>query len=83
MESFQVIPMGHLMTKFEDLAHNVQALIMAKLGMEMKTYRCVSLYDLASKRHTDLMGVWRGICRASSQPVMHYSRSGDEAIYPR
>jgi hypothetical protein len=69
MGSFQIIQIRHLMTKFEDLAHNVQALIMAKLAMEMKTYQSASLYDLASKRHTDLTGVWRGICRASGQPV--------------
>jgi hypothetical protein len=56
------------MTKFEDLANNVQALMLAKLAMEMNSYRCATLYELARKRQTDVMDVWRGICRSSGQP---------------
>jgi hypothetical protein len=57
------------MHRFEDLAGNVQALMLAKLAMEMKARQCGSLYDLARKQNTDLIGAWRGICRLSGQPV--------------
>jgi hypothetical protein len=56
------------MTKFEDLSGNIQALILAKLAMELNTRGSVSLYDLAKRRHTDLNGVWdRFAARRDSQ----------------
>jgi hypothetical protein len=55
------------MTKFEDLAANIQALILAKLAMDLNRHRCANLYELAKKQHTDLKGAWRAICRTAGQ----------------
>jgi hypothetical protein len=56
------------MTKFEDLPLNIQALLLAKLGMEVSANRCVTIHELARRRRTDLMGAWRGVCRMAGQP---------------
>ncbi len=57
------------MTKFEDLPANIQALILAKLASELHGQKSPSIYHLAKRQHTDLMGVWRGICRKANQPI--------------
>lgn len=56
------------MRKFEELQKNIQALMLAKLALELKTHRCIDLRALAKKQQTDLMGAWRQICRMSGQP---------------
>jgi hypothetical protein len=57
------------MTKFEDLPANTQALILAKLTSELLGQKSSSIYHLAKHRQTDVMGIWRGICRKANQPV--------------
>jgi hypothetical protein len=57
------------MTKFEDLAKNVQALMLAKMAMEMNTHRCANLFELAKRGRTDVADAWRRICQLSGQPV--------------
>jgi hypothetical protein len=57
------------MTRFEDLPANAQALILAKLAGELRGQKSPSIYHLAKQRRTDVMGVWRGICRKADQPV--------------
>jgi hypothetical protein len=57
------------MTKFEDMPGNAQALILAKLASELRAQNSFSIYHLAKQRRTDVMGVWRGICRKANQPV--------------
>ena len=58
---------GH--DKFEDLPPNTRALILAKLVGELHGEDSPSIYHLAKQRQTDLMGVWRGICRKANQPI--------------
>jgi hypothetical protein len=58
-----------VMTKFEDLPANTRALILAKLASELHGQESPSIYHLAKQRRTDLMGVWRGICRKANQPI--------------
>jgi hypothetical protein len=58
-----------VMTKFEDLPTNTRALILAKLASELQWKKSPSIYHLAKQRQTDLMGVWRGICRKANQPI--------------
>lgn len=55
------------MTRFEDLPRNTQALILAKLAMEMDLHKSPNIHHLASKRATDVTGVWRDICRRAGQ----------------
>jgi hypothetical protein len=55
-------------TKFEDLPDNIQALLLAKLGMAASANRCATLHELARRKRTDLTGAWRSICRAAGQP---------------
>ncbi len=57
------------MTKFESLAVNVQALILAKLGLEVATEDCTNLSNLANKRGQDIATLWRDICRKAGQDV--------------
>ena len=57
------------MQRFEDLPGNHQALILAKLAMEMTARNALSIHHLARTRQTDLMGIWRSICRKAGQPV--------------
>ena len=57
------------MTKFESLALNVQALILAKLGLEIVTEECANLSGLADKRRQDIAAVWREVCRKAGQGV--------------
>lgn len=57
------------MTKFESLALNVQALILAKLGLEIASEECTNLPNLADKRRQDVTVVWRDICRKAGQRV--------------
>jgi hypothetical protein len=55
------------MTRFEDLPRNMQALILAKLAVEMDFHKSSNIHHLASKRATDVTGVWRDICRKAGQ----------------
>ncbi len=57
------------MNRFEDLPANVRALLLARLAIELKIKRCVSLYDLAKRQNTDMVTAWRYVCRLSKQPV--------------
>jgi hypothetical protein len=57
------------MQRFEDLPGNHQALILAKLALEMTARNVPSIHHLAKTRQTDLMGIWRSICRKAGQPV--------------
>ena len=57
------------MTKFEDIPANAQALILAKLTSELRAQNSFSIYHLAKQRRTNVMGVWRGICRKANMPV--------------
>ena len=57
------------MIKFEDMPANVQALILAKLASELRAHGSFSIYQLAKRCRTDVMGVWRGICRKANLPV--------------
>jgi len=56
------------MTRFEDLGGNVRALLLAKLALEINAGGCANLHELARKRHTDPINIWRGICRTAKQP---------------
>jgi NAD-dependent oxidoreductase involved in siderophore biosynthesis len=60
---------GTNMQRFEDLPRNHQALILAKLALEMTAQNAPSIHHLAKARQTDVPGVWRGICRKAGQPV--------------
>jgi hypothetical protein len=57
------------MQRFEDLPGNHQALILAKLALEMTEQNAPSIHHLAKTRQTDLMGLWRSICRKAGQPL--------------
>jgi hypothetical protein len=57
------------MTKFEDLPSNTQALILAKLASELHEQKSLTIHHLAKLQRTDLMGIWRYICRKANQPV--------------
>jgi hypothetical protein len=57
------------MQRFEDLPGNHQALILMKLALEMTERNASSIHHLARRRQTDLMGIWRSICRKAGQPV--------------
>jgi hypothetical protein len=61
--------MGIEMQRFEDLPGNHQALILAKLAMEMTERKAPSIHHLARTCRTDLMGIWRSICRKAGQPL--------------
>jgi hypothetical protein len=58
----------HAIAKFEDLPANIQALLLAKLGMEVSARRCKTIHELAIRQRTDLMSVWKAVCRAAGQP---------------
>jgi hypothetical protein len=61
--------MGTEMQRFEDLPGNHQALILAKLAMTMTERNVSSIHHLARTFQTDLMGIWRSVCRKAGQPV--------------
>ena len=62
------------MTQFEDLAKNVQTLILAKLAIELNKYQCGNLQELARHRRTGLMDMWRVVCQSSKQPLCSIPR---------
>ena len=68
------------MISFESLPENVRALLLAKLGMEMKVRTASSIHMLAKMRGTDVMGVWRGVCLRVGQQICSIP---DEVIGPR
>lgn len=57
------------MTRFEDLPGNTRALILAKLAIEMSAQRALNIYHLAKMRQTDVVSLWRSICRKTGQPL--------------
>lgn len=61
--------MAGTVTKFENLPANAQALILAKLAMELRSQHTASIDRLARMRRTDVMSLWRSICRKAKQPV--------------
>jgi hypothetical protein len=61
--------MAAAMMRFEELPANAQALILAKLAMELRVHNTASIRHLAQTRKIDVMSLWRGICRKANQPV--------------
>jgi hypothetical protein len=57
------------MNKFEDFPGNIRALMLSKLAMEMAVLGCANIRDLAKKRRSDPLTIWRDICRKSGQPA--------------
>lgn len=57
------------MNRFEDLPGNTRALILAKLAIEMSAESARSIYHLAKMRETDVVNLWRSICRKAGQPL--------------
>lgn len=57
------------MKKFEDLPGNQQALMLAKLALEMSAQSASNIHHLAEAQKTDVMGVWRAVCRKAGQPL--------------
>ena len=57
------------MLRFEALPENVQALILAKLAMEMKAAKAHSIHHLAKTQKREVSEVWRTVCRKAAQPV--------------
>lgn len=58
-----------MLTAFEELPGNVQALILAKLAIEMKAAKARSINHLAKMQRSDVGDFWRIICRKANQPV--------------
>lgn len=58
-----------MLRPFEELPRNVQALILAKLAIEMKAAKAHSIYHLARIRKSDVGDLWRTVCRKAAQPV--------------
>jgi hypothetical protein len=58
-----------MLMRFEELPGNVQALILAKLAMEMKAAKARSIYHLAKMQRAHVGDLWRTICRKAAQPV--------------
>jgi len=57
------------MKKFEELPGNHQALMLAKLALEMSAQNVPNIHHLAKAQKTDVMGVWRIVCRKAGQPL--------------
>ena len=57
------------MNRFEELPANVKALLFARLAIELRANRCANLYELAKRKNTEMISVWRDVCRLSKQPV--------------
>lgn len=57
------------MTRFEDLPGNTRALILAKLAVEMNAQSARSIHHLAKMRETNVVNLWRSICRKAGQPL--------------
>lgn len=55
--------------KFEELPANARALILAKLAVALQAQNSASIRDLAQRHRTDVMSLWRSICRTAKQPV--------------
>jgi hypothetical protein len=55
--------------KFEELPANARALILAKLAIELRAQETASIDGLARMRQTDVMSLWRSICRKAKQPI--------------
>jgi len=64
-----ITAMGPTVKKFEDLPGNHQALILAKLALELSVQNVPNIHHLAEALQTDVMGVWRTICRKAGQPI--------------
>ncbi len=61
--------MAAAMIKFEELPANARALILAKLAVALQAQNSASIRDLAQTHRTDVMSLWRSICRTAKQPV--------------
>lgn len=61
--------MAGAIIKFENLPANARALILAKLAVALQKQNSASIHDLAQTRRTDVMSLWRSICRMAKQPV--------------
>ena len=57
-----------MLKQFEELHENVQALMLAKLAIEMKAAKAHSIYHLARVQKSDVSDLWRDICRKAAQP---------------
>lgn len=58
-----------MLKQFEELPENVQALMLAKLAIEMKAAKAHSIYHLAKMKKSALSDLWRNICRKAAQPL--------------
>jgi hypothetical protein len=58
-----------MLPRFEELPGNVQALILAKLAVEIKAANARSIHHLAIARRTDVRALWRIICRKAAQQL--------------
>lgn len=58
-----------MLVRFEKLPGNVQALILARLALEMKVAKAQSIFHLAKIRHSNVADLWRTICHKAAQPV--------------
>lgn len=61
--------MAGAILKCENLPANAQALILAKLALELRAQDTASIDDLVQIRRTDVVSLWRSICRKAKQPV--------------
>ena len=61
--------MAAAIVNFEALPANARALILAKLAVALQAQKSASIRDLAEMRKTDVMRLWRSICREARQPV--------------
>ena len=68
------------MIRFESLPGNVRALLLARLGMEMKVQRASNIHVLAKMHGTDVTGIWRKICLRVGQQICSIP---NEVIGPR
>ena len=57
------------MKKFEELPGNHRALILAKLALELSAQKASNIHHLAKSQKTDVMSVWRTVCRKAGQPI--------------
>lgn len=72
--------MAGAIIKFEELPANARALLLAKLAVALRAQNSASIHDLARRQFTDVMSLWRGICRKARQPVCTIPA---DAIRPR
>lgn len=58
-----------MLMRFEELPGNVQALMLAKLAMEMRAANAHSIHHLAKIKGSNVADLWRAVCCKAAQPV--------------